>query len=312
MASGFDIESAAKLMHAIIGTDAIGVERCVSCNAPLSGPYCAQCGERTLEPEALTLRHFLVHTVVHETLHVDGTLWRTLRLLFLQPGRLSLEYAAGRRRPYVNPFRLLLIAIVAYALMTASGFNVFLKLGGVTISLAPAAVPRSRSVETTIEQIDRYGLLRPQFSAKRERLTSDAARTDFHERLAAFAQPVSFANVLLLAVTLHLVFRSRQRFLEHAAFSMHVVSFVLLSSVALLLAVRFRFWLGGYLFLVMNLIALWQFAYLAVAIRRFYLSSGRWGGRLLSVAAAMVIYLLNAVFMTAVQVGGVAVALAFA
>ena len=30
------------------------------CDAPLSGPYCSRCGERTLEPEALTLRHFMV------------------------------------------------------------------------------------------------------------------------------------------------------------------------------------------------------------------------------------------------------------
>ena len=181
------------------------------------------------------------------------------------------------------------------------------------MSLAPAAVRRSLSVETTIEQIDRYGLLRSQLAAKKERLTSDAAHARFHDQLAAFAQPVSFANVLLLAATLHLIFRRRRRrFLEHAAFSMHVVSFVLLSSVTLLIAIRFRFWLGGYLFLVMNLISLWQFAYLAVAIRRFYLAAGRWGGRLLSVAAAMLIYVVNAVFMTAVQIGAAAVALALA
>jgi hypothetical protein len=114
-------------------------------------------------------------------------------------------------------------------------------------------------------------------------------------------------------VTLHFGFRwRRRRFLEHAAFSMHVVSFVLLSSVTLLSAIRFRFWLGGYLFLVMGLISLWPFAYLVVAIRRFYLAAGRWGGRLLSVAAAMLIYVVNAIFMTAVQVGGAAVVLALA
>jgi hypothetical protein len=45
-------------------------------------------GERALEPEALTLRHFLVHTVAHELLHVDGTLWRTLRLLFVRAAAL--------------------------------------------------------------------------------------------------------------------------------------------------------------------------------------------------------------------------------
>jgi hypothetical protein len=298
-------------MHTNIATEAMDVERCVSCDAPLSGPYCVRCGERVLEPEALTLRHFLVHTVVHELLHLDGKLWRTLRLLFVRPGRLSLEYAAGRRRPYVNPFRLLLIAIIAYALMTSSGFVVTLTLGPVTMSLAPPVVRRIVSVETTIEQIDRFGLLGPQLAAKKERLTSDAARERFHDRMAAFAQPLSFANVLLLAVMLRLVFRWR-RFLEDTAFSMHVVSFVLLSSVTLLIAVRFRFWLGGYLFMIMNIIALWQFAYLAVAIRRFYVAGGRWGGRLLSVAAAMLIYVVNGLFMTAVQVAGAAVALALA
>ena len=47
-------------------------------------------------------------------------------------------------------------------------------------------------------------------------------------------------------------------------------------------------------------------------IRLPALAAGRWRGRLLSVAAAMLIYVVNTVFMTAVQVGGAAVALALA
>src|SRR4029453_178437 len=93
------------------------VERCVSCDAPLTGPYCSRCGESAFDAEALTLRPFLVPTSAHELLHVDGSLWRTLRLLFIRPGGLSLEFAAGRRRPYVNPFRLLLIPIILFSLM---------------------------------------------------------------------------------------------------------------------------------------------------------------------------------------------------
>jgi hypothetical protein len=300
-------------MRAKVDAATPGPERCVSCHAALSGPYCSRCGERTLEPDALTLRHFLVHTVANELLNLEGALWRTLRLLFVRPGRLSLEYAAGRRRPYINPFRLLLIAIVVYALTASSGLVTTWNFGPVTVSMAPAAVRRSLSVEGTIDQIDRYGLLRQQLAAKQAALTGDAARERFHDRLDAFAQPVSFANVVLLAGALHLCFRrQRRRFLEHAAFSMHFVSFVLLSSLTLMLAIRFRFWLGGHLLLIMALIALWQFAYLVIAIRRFYLQAGRWGARLLSVAAAMLIYVLNSVFMTAVQVAGAAIALALA
>jgi hypothetical protein len=300
-------------MRANVDPATLGMERCVSCDASLSGPYCSRCGERALEPDALTLRHFLVHTVAHELLHVDGTLWRTLRLLFVRPGALSLEYAAGRRRPYVNPFRLLLIAVVVYALMSSFGSGATLNFGPVTLSMAPAPVRQNLSVEGAIDNIDHYGLLRQQLAAKKTVLAGDAARERFHGRLAAFAQPVSFANVVLLAAVLHLCFRwQRRRFLEHAAFSMHVVSFVLLSSVILMLALYFRFWLGGYMVLLMLLIAFAQFAYIAIAIRQFYLRSGRWSGRLLSVAAAILIYLLNSVFMTAVQLAGAAIALALA
>ena len=170
---------------------------------------------------------------------------------------------------------------------------------------------RGLSVENTIEQVDHYGLLRQKMAAKRAALASDAARERFHDRLAAFTQPVSFTNVVLLAATLHLVFRrKRRRFLEHAAFSMHAVSFVLLSSLTLLVAIRLRKWLGAYLLLTFGLLFLWQFAYLTVAIRRFYLAKGQSGGWLLSVAAALLLYVLNTAFMTAVQVAGAAIALA--
>jgi hypothetical protein len=64
------------MVSANVDTAIAGTGRCVSCDAPLAGPYCSRCGERVLEPEALTLRHFLVHTVAHELLHVDGTLCR--------------------------------------------------------------------------------------------------------------------------------------------------------------------------------------------------------------------------------------------
>jgi hypothetical protein len=299
------------MVSANVDTAPAGMGRCVSCDAPLAGQYCSRCGERVLEPDALTLRHFLVHTVAHELLHVDSTLWRTLRLLVVRPGELSREYAAGRRRPYVNPFRLLLIAIVAYAVMSASGRSVTLELGPVILSVAPVTVGRSGSVEGTLQKIDRYGILRGQMAAKAAKLQTDEARERFHDRMAAFAQPASFANVFLLAAALHLVFRrTSRRFLEHAAFSMHVVSFVLLSSGLQFFAIGVRSWLGGYVFLALLLVVVLQFAYLAVAIRRFYLPSGRWGSRLLSVAAAVFIYVLNTVFMTAVQVAGAAIALA--
>jgi hypothetical protein len=188
-----------------------------------------------------------------------------------------------------------------------------LNLGPVTLSTAPPVLSKNRSVEDAVAQIDPYGLLRAQLAAKRQRVETEAAREQFHARLAAFAQPLSFTNVVLLAAALHLGFLwKRRRFLEHLAFSMHVVSFVLLSSVLLFGIALLRFWLGPYVFLALLMVSLLQFGYLTVAIRRFYLPDGRWTARLLAVAAALLFYVVNTAFMTAVQVAGAAIALAMA
>ena len=193
------------------------------------------------------------------------------------------------------------------------GRSFTLKLGPVTLSTAPPSLSRNLSVEEAVAQIDRYGLLRQPLAAKRQRVETEAAREQFHARLAAFAQPLSFTNVVLLAAALHLAFLwKRRRFLEHLAFSMHVVSFVLLSSVLLFGIALLRFWLGPYVFLALLMVSLLQFGYLTVAIRRFYLPDGRWTARLLAVGAALLFYIVNTAFMTAVQIAGAAIALAMA
>jgi hypothetical protein len=55
----------------------------------------------------------------HELTVFDDRLLRTLWLLVRQPGRLTLEYLAGRRMTYVPPLRLYLVASVAYFVIAA-------------------------------------------------------------------------------------------------------------------------------------------------------------------------------------------------
>ena len=53
--------------------------------------------------------HDLAHDVVHEFLHVDSKIFRTVKLLLLKPGFLTREYFEGRRVRYVSPLRLYLV-----------------------------------------------------------------------------------------------------------------------------------------------------------------------------------------------------------
>ncbi|MET0593844.1 MAG: DUF3667 domain-containing protein, partial [Polyangiaceae bacterium] len=83
---------------------------CLNCRETLRGAYCHACGQKGGGKEL----HFdhLVHELVHEFLHFDSKILRTLKLLLLFPGKLTYEYVTGRRVRYVGPVRLFLVASV--------------------------------------------------------------------------------------------------------------------------------------------------------------------------------------------------------
>jgi hypothetical protein len=80
---------------------------CENCGAPLTGEYCAGCGQRH-EPHVHTLGHFASEAFESVT-HADSRLWRTLGYLLVRPGFLSREFFSGRRARYLPPFRLYLV-----------------------------------------------------------------------------------------------------------------------------------------------------------------------------------------------------------
>ena len=282
---------------------------CVSCHAPLTGRYCSSCGEQALDPHSQTVRHFVSHSLLHEIAHVDGKTLLTLRKLLFRPAFLTLEYCAGRRRFYVNPLRLLITAIIIYALLTRGGLQVSLFLGPVTLSIAPAAISHGASVAETVTRIDRFQILGRALEEKQKtrQLESESARDKFHGQLERFAEPLSFANVVLLSLVLYVLFhRKRTLLVEHSVFSLHFLSFVLLSSLIFvpLPTLIARGWSVAAMIVLPGII--WQFTYLTVAIRKFYFpkDTRRFLSVLKAAGAACIIYVSNSAFITAVQLLG--------
>ena len=63
----------------------------------------------------------LVHDGVHEFLHLDGKIFRTIALLALKPGALTVEFLRGRRARYISPLRLYLTCSILYFALAALG-----------------------------------------------------------------------------------------------------------------------------------------------------------------------------------------------
>jgi hypothetical protein len=287
---------------------------CVSCGHPLAGNnYCSRCGEEVLDPSKLTLRHFFTHTLVHELFNFDGKIWRTLGLLLFRPGLLALEYSAGRRRPYVNPLRVLIVSIVVYVLATpGTGFT--LRFGDLQLAVAPA--PMAQSIGGVIDQIDRFGILERMFAERfgPSETASSELRIRFNRNLNGFATPLSFTTVVMAALVLYGLFRRRRPLLvEHMVFSMHYFSAVLLWLLLPLLVFRLNLMAVSATFLItLPVVLIWHVVYLAIALRRFYFSAGagRWKAWTVSTVVAVVVYVLNSAFITAVQFAGAAFAIA--
>ncbi|MDG0979000.1 MAG: DUF3667 domain-containing protein [Halieaceae bacterium] len=89
--------------------------QCQNCSTPLSGPYCAQCGQKH-NPKIPSVLGFLGEFTEAFT-HADSRLWRTLGLLLVRPGELPKHYFAGQRAQFLPPLRLYLLATIGFFLL---------------------------------------------------------------------------------------------------------------------------------------------------------------------------------------------------
>ncbi len=118
--------AAAVTQHAAAATP----ERCLNCEAILTGEYCASCGQHIKHHVHSTAA--VVGEFIEDLLHTDHRVWRTLEPLLLQPGFLTKEYLAGRRTRYTSPFRLYIVLSLLFFLtasLSGEGLSVVDKSG---------------------------------------------------------------------------------------------------------------------------------------------------------------------------------------
>ena len=108
---------------------------CADCGAQTSGKFCSNCGQPT------HLHRSLLHLgeeILHGVMHFDGRIWRTLPLLFLNPGRLTREWVHGKRSRYVSPLGMYLFTVFVM-FMALSFMPVAQELDTATTKAAAAA-----------------------------------------------------------------------------------------------------------------------------------------------------------------------------
>jgi hypothetical protein len=88
---------------------------CENCAAPLTGEFCAKCGQHAIDYRRSIFR--VVLDAADSFLNWDTKFLQTMTVLLLRPWKLTNDFNAGRRARYVHPLRLYLIASVIFFLV---------------------------------------------------------------------------------------------------------------------------------------------------------------------------------------------------
>jgi Protein of unknown function (DUF3667) len=187
---------------------------CPTCNKKVSTPFCAWCGEQPLSARHLTLRDLALQTASQFS-SVDSKLLRSLRWLVLRPGVLSIAYIQGRRKGFVGPIQLFLIAnLIFIAMQSLTQTNIFSSpLQSHLFHQDWSAFARSLVLERLAKSHQTLSEYMPLF---------DQAAV-LHAKSMIILMVVAFA--IFLPITFH---DSRRPFAAHIVFSLHLYSFLLL------------------------------------------------------------------------------------
>src|SRR5213592_1085249 len=121
--------------------------RCENCGAPLTGHYCAQCGQAAVDYRR-SFRH-VIADVLESFLNWDSKFFATIALLIFKPWRLTNEFLAGKRVRYVNPLRLYLLASIL--------FFFAVNYGAKGIRIDPTKFPEEKRAEVAAAIADKRG-----------------------------------------------------------------------------------------------------------------------------------------------------------
>lgn len=204
---------------------------CPTCKILVATPFCSQCGEHLLRPHDLTLRG-LFKKLFHAMTSIDGRLIRTVWCLLRRPGVLTVAYLDGRRKPYIAPLQLFLLAnVLFFAIQSFTSTNIF-----------------GAPLESHLHTQDWRDLANSLVTHHLENThtTLEAYAPIFDKAVVLNAKSLIILMTVPFALLLPVVFFRRQRPLAtHVVFSLHLYTFLLLLFCFSLLVAMLHVLFGG-------------------------------------------------------------------
>lgn len=88
---------------------------CLNCGFEVEEHFCSRCGQPNLELKE-NFWQFISHSIAHY-FHFDNKFFQTLTPLITKPGKVTLDYLAGKRARYINPISMYIFVSIVYFLV---------------------------------------------------------------------------------------------------------------------------------------------------------------------------------------------------
>lgn len=240
---------------------------CPTCHYRFKGDFCYHCGEKAVDLNEHAVKKYLTDALDAFT-HFDGKFFKTVKYLLGYPGKLTVEYFAGRRVKLMKPLQLYLVIALLYFIFLKS-FDLFYN-----------------HLEYVITQQDFFSRKAKELAISKAAVKGKSLETfihDFNYTAQDNAKAFVFMLIPVLAFILFALFyRNYKKYVPHLIFATHYFAFYLISW---FFYIRFfaeplmnhqqgwfyqhREWLWG-LLIVMNTV------YLVLALHRVYANNWAW------------------------------------
>jgi hypothetical protein len=282
---------------------------CANCGQAFDVPvpnFCPACGQES-RVRAPRLGEF-VQQLGGAYFSTEGALWRTLKLLLLKPGELTVRYLAGQRKHFVLPLRLYLTIslLVLLLLRTLAGTSIEFNMPG-DMDLRKGEYSIFTFGDGTGAGMKNgvfYCTSLPQWACKRLQRRLDVDPKGLQKEASALGErfvsnmgAAMFLMMPLFALFQKLVYWNRRlHYTEHLVFALHLHTFWF---AVLALSLFDQTWLTGLAVLAVPV-------YGFMALKRVY-----GGGRFWRVVRVCLVSLLYGVALTLVFTGAILWSLVF-
>jgi hypothetical protein len=184
---------------------------CLNCGASLQGKFCHDCGQKVIEPNERTVRHFLIQ-FLGSAFFLENNFVKNLWILLTKPGLLTADFIEGKRKRWMPPLSIFLLINLFYFW--------FSPLTDLNLRLSEQLMQPQHA------QLAHYMV---DTKLKTETISRDELEDRYNKKSSTFANTLIIIHIPIFAVFMALLF-ARKRFLytDHFIYALHFFSVALI------------------------------------------------------------------------------------